>query len=192
MSRLAEMIRDGDQENAPSNRTGRGWLMGARDTERGERNLTRRRLYHKLAVPCQSKKPPFSVIVGVRKEWELAIAMKRRNGRLQTEGWDSCLPCTSTPRSAEACPDPFLEQWEKPTDSCTSCCKNNRLRHRCRGAWTIHLGEQSLMSFCNACRWVSLRLDLLQLLRCYPPTNVAPRLVCGNKVKEDLKTQLGH
>ena len=31
------MERAGDQENAPNNRTGRGWLMGARDTERGER-----------------------------------------------------------------------------------------------------------------------------------------------------------
>ncbi len=55
-------------------------------------------------------------------------------------------------RSAGACQNLFLEQRERPTDSCTLYCKRSRLRHRCRGAWTIHLGEQSLMSFCNACR----------------------------------------
>ncbi len=35
------MERDGYQGNAPNNRTGRGWLMGARDTERGERKKPR-------------------------------------------------------------------------------------------------------------------------------------------------------
>ena len=41
MSGLEDMESDGDQENAPNNRTGRGWLMGARDTERGERKKPR-------------------------------------------------------------------------------------------------------------------------------------------------------
>ena len=161
--------------------------MGARDTEWGERKSP----HSETTLPQTSGSLSIgkTSIFGICKS-ERRVRIGYCNEKTRRTTTNRSLRLMLALRSAGACQNLFLEQRERPTDSCTLCCKRSRLRHRCRGAWTIHLGEQSLMSSCNACRWVSLRLDLLQLLQCSPPTNVAPKLVCANRVKEDMKRQV--